>query len=187
MRVRAVVRLIVLAGALMMLALAVAPAAGAAPMDDYAAIRSDYAADNAITHCRWSAAQLQNARTIADSNPEDSYNGFQSALDKEIARVQQGGCATGPSAKLTFRLSVSPRAPKASRRTQTFRFRIIAVYKGKTAAVPGVHVRFAGKVRTTNRSGTATFRLRFPRAVIRTAVFDRARFPLGRLVVRIRR
>ena len=80
----------------LLLVLALAPLAGAAPADDYAAIHHDWEKDGQITPCYWTEAQLQNAREIANDNPDDTYNGFPEKVDVEIARWRNGGCAPRP-------------------------------------------------------------------------------------------
>ena len=77
---------------LLVLLLALAPLAFAAPADDYAAVHNDWEQDGQITPCRWSQGQLENARAIANDNPDDSYNGFPERVDEEIARWRSGGC-----------------------------------------------------------------------------------------------
>src|SRR5688572_9690980 len=72
--------------------LVVAPFALAAPADDYATIHNDWEQDGRITPCHWTQVQLQNAREIANDNPDDSYNGFPERVDEEIARWRSGGC-----------------------------------------------------------------------------------------------
>src|SRR5688572_19207469 len=76
--------------------LAVAPFALAAPADDYAAIHNDWQQDGRITPCYWTQTQLQNAREIANDNPDDSYNGFPERVDEEITRWRSGGCTARP-------------------------------------------------------------------------------------------
>jgi hypothetical protein len=73
--------------------LAVGPVALATPAQDYAAVRGDWQPDKVITRCRFSIAQLENARSLL--TPEDAYTDFPSALSAEIARQRAGGCPAG--------------------------------------------------------------------------------------------
>jgi hypothetical protein len=75
-----------------LLLLLVVPLAGADPADDYRAIHRDWEQDGQITPCYWTLAQLENAREIANDNPDDSYNGFPDEVDVEIARWRRGEC-----------------------------------------------------------------------------------------------
>ena len=78
------------------LVLALAPLALADPAEDYAAVHHDWEKDGQITPCYWTQAQLENAREIANDNPDDTYNGFPERVDEEIARWRNGGCAPRP-------------------------------------------------------------------------------------------
>lgn len=84
-------RLLVLA-----LFLALAPSAFADPAADYTAVHRDWEKDGEIKRCHWTQAQLENARAIADENPDDTYNGFPEKVDVEIARWRDGGCRPRP-------------------------------------------------------------------------------------------
>ena len=81
---------------LVALVLVLAPTALADPADDYTAVHHDWEKDGQITPCYWTQAQLENARQIADENPDDSYNGFPEKVDVEIERWRSGGCAPRP-------------------------------------------------------------------------------------------
>jgi hypothetical protein len=70
-----------------------APAATAAPIDDYARIRGDWQPDRVITRCRYTITQLENARRLL--TPEDNYTDFPAALAAELARQRRGGCPAG--------------------------------------------------------------------------------------------
>ena len=70
--------------------LVAAPAAFGDAVGDYTDIRIDFQADQAITPCKFTGAQLQNARRIALSSPDLSYTGLTGAIEREIAR----GCST---------------------------------------------------------------------------------------------
>jgi hypothetical protein len=69
------------------------PLAAADPADDYRAVHHDWEKDGQITACYWTLEQLENARAIADDNPDDTYNGFPDWVDEEIARWRRGDCA----------------------------------------------------------------------------------------------
>lgn len=73
-----------------------APLASAEPADDYRAVHADWEADGQITPCRWTVPQLENARAIADENPDDTYNGFPDRVDAELARWRRGECDPRP-------------------------------------------------------------------------------------------
>jgi hypothetical protein len=68
-------------------------AAAASPTDDYTRVRVDWQEDGSITACRFSEAELQNARSVAESSPDFSYTGLVDAIDVEIARWRSGGCS----------------------------------------------------------------------------------------------
>ena len=76
--------------------LLLAPLAFADAVDDYRAVHNDWEGDGRITPCKWTVKQLQNARNIADDNPDDTYNGFPDRVDEEIARWRRGDCGARP-------------------------------------------------------------------------------------------
>lgn len=76
--------------------LALAPAALAGPNEDYAAVRADWQRDGTITACRFSERQLENARRIAASNPDDQYTDLPAQIDRELARIRAGRCEGRP-------------------------------------------------------------------------------------------
>lgn len=76
--------------------LLLAPSAAADPVDDYRAVHRDWEKDGKITRCQWTQKQLENARTIADDNPDDTYNGFPDRVDEEIRRWRRGECDSRP-------------------------------------------------------------------------------------------
>lgn len=95
------------------------------------------------------------ARSVASQNPEDSYNGFPEAVDREIARVSQGACvAFGPTPGSKLSLSVTPKRVKRGLRS-TFTFTVTGKQRRKKIAVKGAKVSFAGASRTTDRRGVA--------------------------------
>ena len=73
-----------------------APLASADPSDDYRAVHADWEDDAQITPCRWTVPQLENARAIADENPDDTYNGFPDRVDAKIVRWRRGDCDPRP-------------------------------------------------------------------------------------------
>jgi hypothetical protein len=81
---------------MLLLVVALAPVAFADPAEDYTAVHHDWEKDGQITPCYWTQAQLENAREIANDNPDDTYNGFPERVDEEIARWRSGGCAARP-------------------------------------------------------------------------------------------
>ena len=96
--------------------LALAPLAAADPADDYRAVHRDWESDRQITPCRWTLNQLENARKVADDNPDDTYNGFPERVDDEIRRWRRGGCDS--RARITRvrpkldRVTITNRGPK---------------------------------------------------------------------------
>jgi hypothetical protein len=69
--------------------------AAASPLSDFQAVRADYQQHNGdVTACRFSRAQLLNARGVgAQSQALVTYEpGFFAELDREIQRHTKGGC-----------------------------------------------------------------------------------------------
>ncbi|MBA2505665.1 MAG: hypothetical protein H0V29_06935 [Thermoleophilaceae bacterium] len=67
--------------------LVAAPVAMADAIGDYTQVRQDFQqADGQITPCRYTSAQLENARRVALSSPDLSYTGLVGAIEREIAR-----------------------------------------------------------------------------------------------------
>ena len=96
--------------------LALAPLALADPADDYRAVHRDWEDDGQITPCRWTQKQLENARSVADDNPDDTYNGFPDRVDDEIRRWRRGDCDPRPrivkvKPKID-RVTIANRSPK---------------------------------------------------------------------------
>jgi hypothetical protein len=136
---------------------AAVPGAQAGPSEDYTAVRQDFLASQGqqVTPCRFSLSKLQSARSIASQNPEDSYNGFPEAVDREIARVNRGLCSAGvptPGSKLS--VTVTPKSVRRGHRA-TFIFTVTGKRGRTKIAVRGAKVSFAGANRTTDRSGRA--------------------------------
>jgi hypothetical protein len=136
--------------------IAAVPGAQAGPSDDYTAVRQDYLANQGsqVTPCRFALTTLQNARSVASQNPEDSYNGFPEAVDREIARIGRGACVVGPTPGSKLSLSVTPRSVRRGHRT-TFIFTVTGKQGRNKIAVKGANVLFAGANRTTDRRGHA--------------------------------
>ena len=137
---------------------AAVPGAHAGPSEDYTAVRQDYLANQGrqVTPCRFSLTQLQSARSIASQNPEDSYNGFPEAVDREIARVNQRLCVPVPTLTPGSKLglTVTPRSVRRGHRV-TFIFRVTGKQGRRTVVVKGAKVSFSGSNRTTDRRGKA--------------------------------
>lgn len=76
-------RAVLLSFAILLLA---APAAMADAVGDYTDVRKDFQGDGTITACKYTSAQLGNARRIALSSPDLSYTGLVDAIEREIAR-----------------------------------------------------------------------------------------------------
>jgi hypothetical protein len=185
---------LVLAGLCAIAALAVVvPAVEAGPSEDYTAVRQDFLANQGrtVTPCRFSLTQLQSARSIASQNPEDSYNGFPQAVDREIARVNQGLCSKGlpagtptPGSKLA--LSVAPKSVKRRHRA-TFTFTVTGKQGSKKIAVKGARVSFQGARKTSDRRGRVTITKLFRSAGTRTAGASYRGVKSATTTVRVRR
>jgi hypothetical protein len=89
--------------ALGLAAVAAVPGASADPASDYAAVRADYSSDGDITNCRFSRAQLVNARSQITEDVDTYDPGFREEVNREIRRWDSGGCGSsgggGGSAK----------------------------------------------------------------------------------------
>ena len=89
--------------ALSLLAALGAPSAVAAPNDDYREVFRDWQPDGDVAACRFSRAQLVNARDVAATVTDfDSYApGFKDEVGREVARHDARGCSgvTAPSAR----------------------------------------------------------------------------------------
>ena len=135
---------------------AAVPGAQAGPSEDYTAVRQDYLANQGrqVTPCRFSLTQLQSARSIASQNPEDSYNGFPEAVDREIARVNRRLCVPTLTPGSKLGLTVTPRSVRRGHRV-TFIFRVTGKQGRRTVVVKGAKVSFSGSNRTTDRRGKA--------------------------------
>jgi hypothetical protein len=81
-----------------------APAAQAAPADDYQAVAADFRGDGDISDCRFTRQQLINAGTVAAGVPDfDTYApGFRAEVAREVRRHDSGACrgiAGGPAGR----------------------------------------------------------------------------------------
>jgi len=109
--------------------------AGAAPADDLRAVLRDWQPDHDITDCRFTRAQLVNARDVAATLPDfDSYApGFRDEVRREIARYDGGGCRG------------VARSPSGARKRSRLRsIRIVAI-KPKGGTLESVTIRNAGR------------------------------------------
>lgn len=153
-------RSLIAAAALLVALAVVPPVVQAGPTEDYQAVRADWQRDGNITPCRFSEEQLANARTVAESNPDDQYTGFPAEIDRELARTRSGGCRG--------------RTPDAERDTSPLAgLRIVSVSARGQAAREFVRVRNGGR-RTVTLDG----------ATLRNRGGARAGLPRG---VRVRR
>jgi hypothetical protein len=187
---------LVLAGLCALTALAVAvPAVQAGPSEDYTAVRQDFQArkDGSVTPCRFSLIQLQSAKSISSQNPEDAYNGFPEAVDREIARVNQGLCGKGkvlpagtPSPGSKLSLSVAPKSVRRRHRA-TFTFTVTGKQGAKKIAVKGARVSFQGARKTSDRRGRVTITKLFRSAGTRTAGASYRGVKSAKTSVRVRR
>ena len=138
--------------------LACAPAASAAPADDYRAVAADFQGDGDVTACRFTRSQLVNAAGVAGSVQDfDSYApGFRAEVAREIARHDSGGCSG---------VTTAPGSERA--RSPLRRVRITRIQpKGRRAE--SVTIRNSG-------SGT----LNLGRATLRDRRGNRVRIPGG--------
>jgi hypothetical protein len=176
-------------------AVAAAPAALADATDDYNAVQTDYAAHGKrVTHCRFTAAALKNAKSVAQSVGEGAYGGgdpaFVPAVDAELGYQGAGNCGnstvpTGTPAKGTkLGLAVSPKSATVGVKT-TFTFTVTGFAKGKRVAVKGVQVSFAGTKRKTDKHGRAKLTKSFSSAGKRKAKATRRGYRSGKITVRI--
>ncbi len=115
------------------LLLVAAPAALGSAVGDYTEVRKDFQADQAITPCKFTRGQLQNARGIALSSPDLSYTGLVDAIDREIPRV-----CSAALAGLRI-VSVKGKGPVASERV------VLRNGTGKTLTLKGTLRNRAGK------------------------------------------
>jgi hypothetical protein len=76
----------------------------ATPADDARAVYNDWRPDGQITPCRFTRAQLVNARNITPVDYDSYAPGFRDQMNREIARYDSGGCK-----------GVSPDAPARKR------------------------------------------------------------------------
>lgn len=160
MRWRTVAGTLAAAGAC---ALGAAPGAAADEFGDYAAVRGDWQPDGAITACRFTVEQLENAK--AAMTGEDEYSGLQGALEREIVRHRTGGCPGGgghEGAAVVSRARFVPARFRATRGA-TLRFAL-----SRRATVRIVVERRRGRrwsrvatlVRSSRRAGNNSLRLR---------------------------
>jgi hypothetical protein len=131
-------------------------ATGTAPADqagDYERIRTDWERDGTITPCAYSEQELENAKAVAASNPDDAYTDFPAQLDRELARRRSGACGG--------------RTPESLRRRSVLRdIRIVRVSGTGDARRESVLIRNTGR-RTVSLRG----------ATLRNRTGARARFP----------
>ena len=107
-------------GAILLLLLALAaagpPPALAGPNEDFLAVYNDWKPDGDVASCRFTRAQLVNARNVAAGIQDfDSYApGFRDEVGREIARYDSGGCS-GISPDTTARNSSPLRRVRITR------------------------------------------------------------------------
>lgn len=130
------------------LAAVLLPAASvqAAPVDDLRAVFADWRPDGDVTSCRFTKAQLLNARDLAASSGDfDTYApGFRDEVGREITRHDSGGCR-----------GIAPISNKRRDRSPLRSLRITAI-KPKGGSRESVTIRNTGS-RTVSLKG-ATLR-----------------------------
>src|SRR3954465_7592750 len=90
--IRPMYRLALLVGACV-LAIWLALPAFASQQSDFDDVYGDWKPDLVITQCKWSQGQLENARDVAQSNPDFQYETeFIDDTQREIDRWKNGGC-----------------------------------------------------------------------------------------------
>jgi hypothetical protein len=111
-----------------------ASSAAAAPADDLRAVLRDWQPDHDIANCRFTRAQLVNARDVAAALTDfDSYApGFRDEVLREIARHDAGDCR-----------GVVPSPSGARNRSRLRSIRIVAI-KPKGGTLENVTIRNAG-------------------------------------------
>jgi hypothetical protein len=171
--------------------IAAAPGAQAGPSEDYTAVRQDFLANQGrqVTACRFSLTKLQSARSIASQNPEDSYNGFPEAVDREIGRVNRGLCglpAGTPTPGSKLSLGVAPKSVRRRHRA-TFTFTVTGRQGSTKIAVRGARVTFQGFRKTTDRRGRVKITKLFRSAGTRTAGASYRGVRSATTTVRVRR
>lgn len=108
----------------------------AAPADDYRAVLADWQRDQDVTACRFTRAQLVNARNVAGTVPDfDSYSpGFRDEVSAEIARHDRGGCR-----------GVSPQTPASKRNRSHLRAVRITALRPRGGSRESVTIRNTGR------------------------------------------
>jgi hypothetical protein len=138
-----------------------APTASGSPSADLAAVGRDYATGRDITPCRFTAAQLEGARSLINGDVETYAAGLGAAIDGEIKRWKDGGCtskkvaaAAGPKLRI---VSVQP---KGGARAESVTIRNLSA---KTVNLRGFALRDAGdhtlKFRSTKLKRGARLRV----------------------------
>lgn len=137
-----------------------APAASAAPIDDFRAVVTDYAPDRDVTACRFTRQQLQNARDSTPADVQTYVPSFIAEIDAEIRRHDTGGCRSTvvpdgsgePGPQRVLRLRIARIRPRGGRRESV----TIANTGNRRGALRGYSLR--------NRAGR---RVRLPRVTLR--------------------
>ena len=132
-----------------------ASSALAAPADDFRAVFGDWRPDGRITQCRFTRAQLVNARDVSRTTTDfDSYApGFREEVGRELARHDAGGCK-----------GIAPQPSRALRNRSALRSVRIVAIRPKGGARESVTIRNTGG-RAVSLKG-ATLRDRAGRRVL---------------------
>ncbi len=125
--------------------LVTAPNALAAPADDFRAVFGDWRPDGRITPCRFTRAQLGNARNVSRTTTDfDSYApGFREEVGRELARHDAGGCK-----------GIAPQPSSARRNRSALRSVRIVAIRPEGGALESVTIRNGGRRAVSLRGAT---------------------------------
>jgi len=90
--------------AAVLLAAALAPAAGASPESDATAVLKDYADNADITNCRFTLGQLENARDRLGADINTYAPAVRVEVNREITRWKDGSCRNKAGAAVDVRI-----------------------------------------------------------------------------------
>ncbi len=90
--------------AALLLAAVLAPAAGASPASDAAAVLRDLGSDGDIAPCRFTLGQLENARNQLGADINTYAPAVKAEINREITRWKDGGCKGKAGAAVDVRI-----------------------------------------------------------------------------------